>query len=155
MISIYPTPPEDSWTIISTSTVAETGQEQRSHGRVARRQRVPERDEDLIENDLLISLVQERVPLWDTWVPQHSDNVTMRRLWNEVGWLGQRPDLGPKCICGQSQNMLAFDEGPLQQGPTSREPCSRWFRNKDQKCSFGSERDGDNCLFYSVGYQCI
>ncbi|XP_077155326.1 uncharacterized protein LOC143817725 [Ranitomeya variabilis] len=46
--------------------------------------RVPERDEDLIENDLLISLVQERVPLWDTRVPQHSDNVTIRRLWNEV-----------------------------------------------------------------------
>ncbi|XP_069612694.1 uncharacterized protein [Ranitomeya imitator] len=46
--------------------------------------KVPERDEDLIENDLLISLVQERVPLWDTRVPQHSDNVTIRRLWNEV-----------------------------------------------------------------------
>ncbi|XP_077137772.1 uncharacterized protein LOC143803898 [Ranitomeya variabilis] len=68
----------------TTSTAAETGQEQRSHGRVARRQRVPERDVDLIENDLLISLVQERVPLWDTRVPQHSDNVTIRPLWNEV-----------------------------------------------------------------------
>ncbi|XP_077128539.1 uncharacterized protein LOC143784302 isoform X2 [Ranitomeya variabilis] len=68
----------------TSSTAAETGQEQRSHGRVARRHRVPERDEDLIENDLLISLVQERVPLWDTRVPQHSDNVTIRCLWNEV-----------------------------------------------------------------------
>ncbi|XP_069615168.1 uncharacterized protein [Ranitomeya imitator] len=69
----------------SSSTVAEAEQEQLGHGRVARRQRVPVRDEDLIENDLLNSLVHERVPLWDTQVPQHSDNVTIRRLWNEVG----------------------------------------------------------------------
>ncbi|XP_077110292.1 uncharacterized protein LOC143766463 [Ranitomeya variabilis] len=45
---------------------------------------VPERDEDLIDNDILISLVHERVPLWDTRVPQHSDNMTIQRLWNEV-----------------------------------------------------------------------
>ncbi|CAJ0964746.1 unnamed protein product, partial [Ranitomeya imitator] len=45
---------------------------------------VPEQDEDLIENDLLISLVHERVLLWDTRVLQHSDNMTIRRLWNEL-----------------------------------------------------------------------
>ncbi|XP_077130523.1 uncharacterized protein LOC143785501 isoform X2 [Ranitomeya variabilis] len=79
---------------------------------------VPERDEDLIENDLLISLVHERVPLWDTQVPQHLD-VTIRRLWNEVakamwdGW-DNAPDSGPKCIFAQSQNTLAFEEGSLQ-----------------------------------------
>ncbi|XP_069624101.1 uncharacterized protein [Ranitomeya imitator] len=68
----------------TSSTAAEAEQEQRGHGRVSRRQRVPERDEDLIDNDILISLVHERVPLWDTRVPQHSDNVTIRLLWNEV-----------------------------------------------------------------------
>ncbi|XP_069615861.1 uncharacterized protein [Ranitomeya imitator] len=68
----------------TSSTAAETGQEQRSHSRVARRQRVPERDGHLIKNDLLISLVLERVPLWDTRDPLHSNNVTIRRLWNEV-----------------------------------------------------------------------
>ncbi|XP_069610767.1 zinc finger protein 300-like [Ranitomeya imitator] len=66
----------------TSSTAAEAEHEQRVHGRVARR--VPEQDEDLIENDLLISLVHERVPLWDTRVPQHSDNVAIRWLWNEV-----------------------------------------------------------------------
>ncbi|XP_077148557.1 uncharacterized protein LOC143809353 [Ranitomeya variabilis] len=79
-----PGPSEVEQVSESTSTAAEARQEQRSHGRVSRRQRVPERDEDLIDNDILISLVQERVPLWDTRVPQHSDNVTIRRLWNEV-----------------------------------------------------------------------
>ncbi|XP_069611072.1 uncharacterized protein [Ranitomeya imitator] len=49
-----------------------------------RSEAVPERDEDLIDNDILISLVQERVLLWDTGVPQHSNNVTICRLWNEV-----------------------------------------------------------------------
>ncbi|XP_069593739.1 uncharacterized protein [Ranitomeya imitator] len=68
----------------TSSTASEGEKEQRGHGRVARRQRVPERDEDLIDNDILISLVHERVLLWDTRVPQHSDNVTIRRLWNEV-----------------------------------------------------------------------
>ncbi|XP_077151727.1 uncharacterized protein LOC143815884 [Ranitomeya variabilis] len=69
---------------ISSSTAAQTGQEQRTQGRVKRWQRVPQREDDLIENDLLISLVQERVPLWDTRDPLHSNNVTIRRLWNEV-----------------------------------------------------------------------
>ncbi|CAJ0968566.1 unnamed protein product [Ranitomeya imitator] len=41
---------------------------------------VPERDVDLIDNDILISLVHKRVPLWDTRVPQHLDNVTIWRL---------------------------------------------------------------------------
>ncbi|XP_077113784.1 uncharacterized protein LOC143769091 [Ranitomeya variabilis] len=68
----------------SSSTAAETGQEQRCQGPVERRQRVSQREDDLIENDLLISLVQERVPLWDTRDPLHSSNVTIRRLWNEV-----------------------------------------------------------------------
>ncbi|XP_077130459.1 uncharacterized protein LOC143785464 [Ranitomeya variabilis] len=68
----------------SSSTAAQTGQEQQTQGRVERRQQVPQREDDLIENDLLISLVQERVPLWDTWDPLHSNNVTIRRLWNEV-----------------------------------------------------------------------
>ncbi|XP_077136866.1 uncharacterized protein LOC143793744 [Ranitomeya variabilis] len=68
----------------TSSTAEETGQEQRSHGRVARPQRVPEGDEDLIENQHLISLVHERVPLWDTRDPLHANNVTIRRLWNEV-----------------------------------------------------------------------
>ncbi|XP_077133664.1 uncharacterized protein LOC143788141 [Ranitomeya variabilis] len=68
----------------TSSTAAEAEQEQWVHGRVAWQQRVPEQDEDLIDNDILISLVHERVPLWDTRVPQHSDNVTIWRLWNEV-----------------------------------------------------------------------
>ncbi|XP_077105047.1 uncharacterized protein LOC143818524 [Ranitomeya variabilis] len=82
----------------SSSTAAEGEQEQRGHSRVARRQSVPERNEDLNENDLLHSLVHERVPLRDTQVPQHSDNVTIQRLWNEVakamwdGW--DNPRLG-------------------------------------------------------------
>ncbi|XP_077116986.1 uncharacterized protein LOC143773410 [Ranitomeya variabilis] len=67
----------------SSSTAAEAEQEHHGHVHVARR-RVPERDEDLIDNDILISLVHERVPLWDTRVPQHSDSVTIRQLWNEV-----------------------------------------------------------------------
>ncbi|XP_077117183.1 uncharacterized protein LOC143773692 [Ranitomeya variabilis] len=79
-----PGPSEVEHVSESSSTAAETGQEQRSHGGVARRQRVPEWDEDLIENDLLISLVQEQVPLWDTRDPLHSNNVTIQRLWNEV-----------------------------------------------------------------------
>ncbi|XP_069594858.1 uncharacterized protein [Ranitomeya imitator] len=79
-----PGPSEVEHVSESTSTAAEAGQEQRGHSRLSSRQRVPERDEYLIENDLLISLVQERVPLRDTRVPQHSDNVTIRRLWNEV-----------------------------------------------------------------------
>ncbi|XP_077155178.1 uncharacterized protein LOC143817495 isoform X2 [Ranitomeya variabilis] len=65
----------------SSSTAAEAEQEQHGQVCVARR-RVPKRDEDLIDNDILISLVHERVLLWDTWVPQHSDNVMIRRLWN-------------------------------------------------------------------------
>ncbi|XP_077148738.1 uncharacterized protein LOC143809579 [Ranitomeya variabilis] len=65
-------------------TGQETGQEQRSHGRATRRHRVPEEDEDLIENEHLISLVHERVALWDTRDPLHANNVTIRRLWNEV-----------------------------------------------------------------------
>ncbi|XP_077117256.1 uncharacterized protein LOC143773785 [Ranitomeya variabilis] len=68
----------------SSSTAAETGQEQRSQGPVERRQRVSQREDDLIENDLLITLVQERVPLWDTRDPLHSNNITIRQLWNEV-----------------------------------------------------------------------
>ncbi|XP_069601671.1 uncharacterized protein [Ranitomeya imitator] len=64
----------------TSSTAAEGEQEQRGHGLVARRQR----DEDLIDSDNLISLVHEQVLLWDIRVPQHSDNVTIRRLWNEV-----------------------------------------------------------------------
>ncbi|CAJ0955204.1 unnamed protein product [Ranitomeya imitator] len=55
----------------SSSTAAEADQEQPAHVRVARR-RVPDRDEDLLDNDLLISLVEERVPWWDTRVQQHS-----------------------------------------------------------------------------------
>ncbi|XP_077136871.1 uncharacterized protein LOC143793761 [Ranitomeya variabilis] len=45
---------------------------------------VSRRDDDLIDNNLLISLVQERVPLWDGRDPLHSINTTLRRLWNEV-----------------------------------------------------------------------
>ncbi|XP_077155691.1 uncharacterized protein LOC143818180 [Ranitomeya variabilis] len=39
---------------------------------------------------------------------------------------------------GQSQNTLAFNEGPLQQGPASREPCSQWFRSKYRKIQIPS-----------------
>ncbi|XP_069611019.1 uncharacterized protein [Ranitomeya imitator] len=45
---------------------------------------VPQREEDFIDNDLLITLVQERVALWDTREQQHSDAVVIWRLWNEV-----------------------------------------------------------------------
>ncbi|CAJ0928111.1 unnamed protein product [Ranitomeya imitator] len=66
----------------STSfTAAEAEQEQRGHGWVARRHRNGMRTSD---NDILVSLVHMRVPLWDTRVPQHLVNVTIRRLWNEV-----------------------------------------------------------------------
>ncbi|XP_073405913.1 uncharacterized protein [Dendrobates tinctorius] len=51
-------------------------QEQRSQVPVVIRN-VPQRDEDVyLDNEQLISLVQERAPLWD--------NVETRRLWNEV-----------------------------------------------------------------------
>ncbi|XP_073418373.1 uncharacterized protein [Dendrobates tinctorius] len=45
---------------------------------------VPQREDHYIDNDLLISLVQERVALWDTRERDHSDMVVLRRLWNEV-----------------------------------------------------------------------
>ncbi|CAJ0925567.1 unnamed protein product, partial [Ranitomeya imitator] len=45
---------------------------------------VPQREEELIDNDLFIPLVQERVALWDTREQQHSDAVVIRWLWNEV-----------------------------------------------------------------------
>ncbi|XP_077153792.1 uncharacterized protein LOC143816814 [Ranitomeya variabilis] len=83
----------------STSTEAQTGQEQRSQGPVGRPQRVSRRDDDLIDNDLLISLVQERVPLWDSRDPLHSINTTLRRLCNEVaqalwdGWDNAPPQV--------------------------------------------------------------
>ncbi|XP_073404783.1 uncharacterized protein [Dendrobates tinctorius] len=84
---------------VNSSSVVEAEQEQQAQGRVARR-RVTEREEDVIDNDLLITLVQERVPLWDTRVQQHSDNVAIWRLWNEVaremldGW-----DKAPQQVC--------------------------------------------------------
>ncbi|XP_077140121.1 uncharacterized protein LOC143805121 [Ranitomeya variabilis] len=96
----------------SSSTAAQTGQEQRTQGRMERRQR-----DDLIENDLLISLVQERVPLWDTRDPLHSNNVTIRRLWNEVakemwdGWDNAptrvRKAFGEKSAAGGTVSMLS------------------------------------------------
>ncbi|XP_073401155.1 uncharacterized protein [Dendrobates tinctorius] len=49
------------------------------------RWRVPQRDEDIIlDNDTLINLVQECVPLWDSCDPQHVNTSVTRRLWNEV-----------------------------------------------------------------------
>ncbi|XP_077117215.1 uncharacterized protein LOC143773747 [Ranitomeya variabilis] len=81
----------------STSTEGQRGTEQRSQGPVGRRQRVSQRDEDRIDNDLLITLVQERVPLWDSRDPQHAVNSTLRRLWSEVaqalwdGWENAPP----------------------------------------------------------------
>ncbi|XP_077133714.1 uncharacterized protein LOC143788171 [Ranitomeya variabilis] len=68
----------------STSTEGQRGTEQRSQGPVGRRQRVSQRDDDRIDNNLLITLVQERVPLWDGRDPQHAVNRTLRRLWSEV-----------------------------------------------------------------------
>ncbi|CAJ0940426.1 unnamed protein product [Ranitomeya imitator] len=68
----------------SSSSAAETVQEQRSQGPVERWQRDSQWEDDLIENELLIALVQERDPLWDTRDPLHPHNVTLWRLWNEV-----------------------------------------------------------------------
>ncbi|XP_077117534.1 uncharacterized protein LOC143774115 [Ranitomeya variabilis] len=76
-----PGPERESET--SSSTAAEAEQEQQAHVRVAR-WRVQEQDEEFIDNDLLSSLVEERVPLWDTQVQQHSFNVVIWRLRNEV-----------------------------------------------------------------------
>ncbi|XP_073422720.1 vomeronasal type-2 receptor 26-like [Dendrobates tinctorius] len=41
-------------------------------------------EEDYINHDLLISLVEERVALWDTRHRDHSDMVVHRQEWNEV-----------------------------------------------------------------------
>ncbi|XP_077117533.1 uncharacterized protein LOC143774114 [Ranitomeya variabilis] len=43
-----------------------------------------EREEGTIDNDSLIMLVQQRVPLWNTRDLQHSDTVVIRLLWDEV-----------------------------------------------------------------------
>ncbi|XP_073416851.1 uncharacterized protein [Dendrobates tinctorius] len=82
--SITPPPPEER-------------QEQQGQVRAGRRD-APQREEDLaLDNDELIRLVQERVPLWDTRHQLHSDNVVIRRLWNEVaaslmdGWDNASP----------------------------------------------------------------
>ncbi|XP_073411332.1 uncharacterized protein [Dendrobates tinctorius] len=46
---------------------------------------VPQGDEDVyLDNEHLIQLVQERVPLWDSRDQLHKDSVVTRRLWNEV-----------------------------------------------------------------------
>ncbi|XP_073406477.1 uncharacterized protein [Dendrobates tinctorius] len=59
-------------------------QEQRSQFPVVIRN-VPQRDEDVyLDNEQLISLVQERSPLWDSRDRLYKDNVVTRRLWNEV-----------------------------------------------------------------------
>ncbi|XP_073443401.1 uncharacterized protein [Dendrobates tinctorius] len=59
-------------------------QEQRSQVPVVIRN-VPQRDEDVyLDNEQLISLVQERAPLWDSRDRLYKDNVVTRRLWNEV-----------------------------------------------------------------------
>ncbi|XP_073436564.1 uncharacterized protein [Dendrobates tinctorius] len=59
-------------------------QEQRSQVPVVIRN-VPQRDEDVyLDNEQLISLVQERSPLWDSRDRLYKDNVVTRRLWNEV-----------------------------------------------------------------------
>ncbi|XP_073405650.1 uncharacterized protein [Dendrobates tinctorius] len=59
-------------------------QEQRSQVPVVIRN-VPQRDEDVyLDNEQLISLVQERAPLWDSRDRLYKDNVVTQRLWNEV-----------------------------------------------------------------------
>ncbi|XP_073404156.1 uncharacterized protein [Dendrobates tinctorius] len=59
-------------------------QEQRSQVPVVIRN-VPQRDEGVyLDNEQLISLVQERAPLWDSRDRLYKDNVVTRRLWNEV-----------------------------------------------------------------------
>ncbi|XP_073433895.1 uncharacterized protein [Dendrobates tinctorius] len=59
-------------------------QEQRSQVPVVIRN-VPQRDEDVyLDNEQLISLVQERSPLWDSRDRLYKDIVVTRRLWNEV-----------------------------------------------------------------------
>ncbi|XP_069623903.1 uncharacterized protein [Ranitomeya imitator] len=69
--------------------------ELRSHR--CRSAKVSQRDDDRIDNYLLITLVQERVPLWDGRDPQHSVNSTLCRLWSEVaqalwnGWENAPP----------------------------------------------------------------
>ncbi|XP_073433839.1 vascular endothelial growth factor C isoform X1 [Dendrobates tinctorius] len=59
--------------------------EQRSQV-VARRPNVPQRDdkEVYIDNEHLIHLVEERIPLWDSRDQQYKDTVVTRQLWNEV-----------------------------------------------------------------------
>ncbi|XP_073441490.1 uncharacterized protein [Dendrobates tinctorius] len=59
--------------------------EQRTQSTVGRRRTVPQQDEDVyLDNEQLMSLVQERVPLWDSRDQQYKDIVVTRRLWNEV-----------------------------------------------------------------------
>ncbi|XP_073398482.1 uncharacterized protein [Dendrobates tinctorius] len=60
--------------------------EQRSQV-VARRRNVPQRDDEevvYIDNEHLIRLVEERIPLWDSRDQQYKDTVVTWQLWNEV-----------------------------------------------------------------------
>ncbi|XP_069600201.1 uncharacterized protein [Ranitomeya imitator] len=70
----------------SSSEEEETQQEQRPRGQAAvARRRVSRWDQDVgVDIDLLITSIQERGPLWDSRDPRHSDQVVLRRLWNEV-----------------------------------------------------------------------
>ncbi|XP_073402039.1 uncharacterized protein [Dendrobates tinctorius] len=76
----------DRETSSSSADVTSEGeqQEQRSQVPVVIRN-VPQRDEEVyLDNEQLISLIQERAPLWDSRDRLYKDNVVTRQLWNEV-----------------------------------------------------------------------
>ncbi|XP_069592517.1 uncharacterized protein [Ranitomeya imitator] len=59
--------------------------EQRGQGQgVASGRRVSQRDQGVIDVELLISSIQERGPLWDSRDSRHMDQVVLRCLWVEV-----------------------------------------------------------------------
>ncbi|XP_077125579.1 ATP synthase subunit C lysine N-methyltransferase isoform X2 [Ranitomeya variabilis] len=104
--------------------------------------KVPERDEDIIDNDILISLVHARVPLWDTRVPPDSDNMTIRRLWNEEakamwdGWDNAPTRVRTAFLLKVKTRWRSMKDRFNKESrvpKSSREPCSQWFWSKDPK----------------------
>ncbi|XP_073443984.1 uncharacterized protein [Dendrobates tinctorius] len=81
-----------SWPKLITSDTASEGEvreqsEQEQHSQVvAKRRNVPQRDDEefYIDNEHLIRLVEERIPLWDSRDKQYKETVVTWQLWNEV-----------------------------------------------------------------------
>ncbi|XP_073415026.1 uncharacterized protein [Dendrobates tinctorius] len=103
----------------ASNQASEAEQREQPSQVTARRCNVPQQDEDIyLDNEHLIRLVQDRVPLCDSRDQQYKDIVMTPQLWNEVaaalmeGWTA--PLQLQKGVYEQSPHMLALDEGPLQ-----------------------------------------